>query len=629
LGSGANAYGLVRSLGEAGMRPVVADDHRGPVFFSRLVAGRWLLPSLTEGAAVAGALAARLARLGAEAFVIPTNEPWVHILNRHRHELGPRLQLPLASPQVVEMTLRKSAMHRWCLRHGVVQPETMVFEPGRDWAALLAWAEARLPVIIKPDTKGLGDEALGFPTAEFHSASQLRRWGREWGLVGPPCTILAQRFLPAPGVSLSAWQGYRSPGGSLFMAGISKLRSRPPRLGGCATAWVFSAGEASRQAAVHILEALDYSGFFDLEFLIRPGGVPPVFIELNPRPGMPNYAATIMGLNLPLLGLAHCRGQGPRTSRIVTGQPGRWVDMISDPVLALSGATAGGRRWTLRQWLASLRPGPLVDAHANWRDPLVFLAACARLLALGIQHAVHQHGPGKGKSGAGDLHRKLGIWARLKHRVKGLRDQVRAIGPVRAALAAVTDIFWRKAFFYQQDLRSPLVAPTPLPGLTWRRIGPDDALVLAAINPAQDSHGMQRRLAQGQTGWVFFLANEPAHCRWEATGTTYLYEMDVALALGPGEVTHVAGYTRYQHRRLGISTFSRALLLATARERGCRRVIVGTPWWNRPSMRSCQEISHLQPLGSLTRYGFGRFVTLRVTGNLALNGQGQLVVKLP
>ena len=85
-------------------------------------------------------------------------------------------------------------------------------------------------------------------------------------------------------------------------------------------------------------------------------------------------------------GLAHCHDQGPRTSRIVTDRPGCWVDMISDPFLALSGTTAGGRRWTLRQWLASLRPGPLVDAHANWRDPLVFLAACVRLGLLGLAH---------------------------------------------------------------------------------------------------------------------------------------------------------------------------------------------------------------------------------------------------
>jgi len=102
LGSGANAYGLVRSLRDAGIRPVVADEHRGPVFFSRLVAERWLLPSLTDETAVAGALTSRLARLGTQAFVIPTNEPWVHILNRHRHELGPRVQLPLASPGVVD-----------------------------------------------------------------------------------------------------------------------------------------------------------------------------------------------------------------------------------------------------------------------------------------------------------------------------------------------------------------------------------------------------------------------------------------------------------------------------------------------------------------------------------------------
>lgn len=386
LGSGANAYGLVRSLEGADIRPVVADDHRGPVFFSRLVAGRWLLPPLSEEAHAAGALAGRLAGLRAGAFVIPTNEPWVHLLNAHRGELGSNSHLPLASPDVVELVLRKSAMHRWCLEHQVAQPETMVFSPGRDWGEFLAWAAARVPVIIKPDTKGLGDEALGFPTAEFPSADALRRWGLGFSPAGPPCTILAQRFLHGPGVKMTAWQGYRSPGGSLFMAGITKLRSRPPRLGGCATAWSFTAGRASQEAAVKILEGLDYSGFFDLEFLIRPANGPPIFIELNPRPGMPNHAATVMGLNLPLLGLVHGRDRGLRTTRIVTDRPGRWVDLSSDPWLALTGVTVDGRRWPPRQWLASLRPGPVVEAHCNRRDPLVFLAACARLGGLGLKH---------------------------------------------------------------------------------------------------------------------------------------------------------------------------------------------------------------------------------------------------
>ena len=388
LGSGANAYGLVRSLEEAGIRPVVADDHRGPVFFSRLVSERWLLPPLTGEARASQALATRLAGLRAGAFVIPTNEPWVHLLNEHRGQLGPRVHLPLAQPEVVALVLRKSAMHRWCLQHQVAQPEAMAFKPGQDWREFLAWAMERLPVIIKPDTKGLGDQALEFSTADFHDAQQLTRWGRRFNPSGPPCTILAQRFLHGPGIKLSAWQGYRSPGGSLFMAGITKLRSRPPRLGGCATAWTFTAGRAGRQAALQMLEALNYSGFFDLEFLIRPSNEAPLFIELNPRPGMPNYAAATMGLNLPVLGLAHCHDSGPPTSRIVTNRPGHWVDMSSDPWLALIGATADGRRWSPRQWMQSLKPGPVVDANFNYRDPLVFLAACARLGGLGFRHLV-------------------------------------------------------------------------------------------------------------------------------------------------------------------------------------------------------------------------------------------------
>ncbi|MCB2189918.1 MAG: hypothetical protein KQI62_00040 [Deltaproteobacteria bacterium] len=627
LGSGANAYGLVRSLYDAGLRSVVADEHRGPAFFSRLVAGRWLMPPLAQESRVAKALATRLANLGGQAFVIPTNEPWLHILNNSRSELGPNLCLPIAAPEVVDLALRKSAMHRWCSRHGVVQPDTMVFEPGQNWGDFLARAVQWVPVIIKPDTKGLGDQALGFSTAEFHGAQALRQWGGGWHPQGPPCTILAQRFLHGPQVQLSAWQGYRSPNGSLFMVGMSKLRSRPPRLGGCGAAWSYGAGRAGQQAAVDMLQALGYSGFFDLEFLVRSSQEPPVFIELNPRPGMPNYAATSMGLNLPWLALSHCRDQGPPITRIVTNRPGHWVDLCADPLLALTGNVAGGRRWTPGQWLRSLRPGPLVFAHFNWQDPLVFLTAGVRLAALGFQFAVEKSRASKSTSQHRDRPGKPTAWGGLKLRIKGFLDQAGTIGPAKMSFAVALNSFWRKYYFFQQDLQGPFVEPVPIRGLTWRRVQAQDAPLLAEINPAVSDYSVEQRLAKGQIGWLFFLEHKPVHFRWEATGTVFVYALGIPMALGPGDVSHVGGYTKREYRRMGISTFSRALLLAKARDRGYRRMIVGTRWWNRPSLRGCKEKSGLQPIGAAILWQLGPIRKLRTTGELALNHRGELYLK--
>ncbi len=383
LGAGPNGYGLARSLAQAGIRAIVADCNWDVAFLSHLIAGRWRVPDPEQDQAACQALGRHLERLSGEAMLIPTNEPWVHLLNQHRAELGARAHLVLAEEAVIEVALGKSRMHAWCLEHGVPEPETLVFTPGGDWPGFLAWAQDHLPVILKPDTKGLGGRDCPSTCLEFSSARRLRAWAKGLGPQGPPFVLLAQNYIHGPQVGLAAWHGYRSAQGQVFMVGLTKLRSRPPHLGGCTTAGRFGADEATRGPALRLLTELGYSGFFDLEFLLSPGR-PPLFVELNPRVGLPNYAATAMGLNLPLLALLHCRDGAGLRGVTISQAPGLWLDLTCDPLLALSGRTREGRRLGLGAWLHSLRSRPLVDACFDRRDPLVLAAALLRLVGLGL-----------------------------------------------------------------------------------------------------------------------------------------------------------------------------------------------------------------------------------------------------
>lgn len=385
LGSGANAYGLLRSLGLGGFKTVQADYGHGPASNSRLPVQHWRTPHPIKEESLRNFLVKRLAQLHTELFVIPTDEPWVNFLHRQRVSFADNIHLAIAKPSVVDLVLSKSAMHRWCKHNRFQQPLTNVFYPGESWHAFLDWALGHSPVILKPDTKGIGDGGLGIYTADFQTKNQLLQWAEGIGAAGPACTVLAQGLISGPGAKLTAWHGYRSEQGVVSMAGVTKLRSRTPRLGGCTTAAEYTADASSRDIALRMLEELDYSGFFDLEFIIRPNGEAPLFVELNPRPGNPNFAATAMGLNLPLLALAHMRGGGPQTSEIVTNQPGLWVDMSVDPLLAMTGANSLKKRVSGKAWMLSLGSGPLVDAYFNRKDPMVFVSACARLALLGLK----------------------------------------------------------------------------------------------------------------------------------------------------------------------------------------------------------------------------------------------------
>ena len=624
LGSGSNAYGLARSAVQDGLKTVLADCRLGPAFFSRLASGRWLLPPPSRPERAVAVLAERLAKLKSGAFLIPTDEPWVNFLNNTRESLpGPPI-IPIARTEVVNLVLKKSSMYKWCKANRIAQPQTRVFQPGQDWQSFLKWAMDHLPVIIKPDTKGIGDKGLGFYTADFHNPDSLYEWAGTQAPGGPDCTVLVQRLITGPGVKLNAWHGYRAQGGAVFMAGISKLRSRPPRLGGCTTAARFTADDACRQTALKLLQDLNYSGFFDLEFLITPKGGPPLFIELNPRPGNPIQAATIMGLNLPLLALAGSLGEGPKTSRIVSNRPGCWVDISVDPVTAMAGLTSNKERLTFNGWLASLGPGPVIDAYLDWRDPLVFPAACLRLAVLGFGQVLQKvSNPARVREKKAKIG-KLDVLAKKSARLGMFIEKAHSLGFWHMAKASLATRFKQELVFFQSNLPVPPAQVNPAGELSWRKVTQDDARLLALVNPGFQAGEATRRLAQGETGWIFFKGGQPVHYLWQTTGRVHIEYLRAHLLLRQGDVLNQSIFTRREFRRQGIAARAHLIIMAHCSGQGYRRVLTPVAWWNYAS-RSCMENKcHMQIKGSAARRGIGPFSRLRATGGLSVNDRNLL-----
>jgi predicted ATP-grasp superfamily ATP-dependent carboligase len=624
LGADANAYGLVRSLSLGGVRTALANVRRGPAYYSRLPQQRWQLPDPLRAEECAKTLAARLSAWNGPAFIIPTNEPWVHMLDQSRGLLGPGVHLPLARSGVVALILSKSAMSAWCRKNQIPQPLTRVFHPGQDWPAFLSWARKRLPIILKPETKGIGDGGLGFFTADFHTKAGLDKWARSQNPEGPSCTILAQGLISGPGVKLTCWHGYRSLSGAVHMVGITKLRSRPPRLGGCTTAACFHTDEHTQKAALSILEKLDYTGFFDLEFITAPGGGPALFIEINPRPGNPNYAATVMGLNLPLVGLKDHLGSGQAKPRIITNQPGCWLDLSVDPWLVLAGANQNGRGWTLRSWLDSITDRPRVDAYFCKHDPGVFLYACLRLAALGVKGIMGKKPGYEPEISSGEPSPLSNSWQRLKYNTGMLRDYSRSLGYRRMAAASLVTRVKRKLILYYFDLREPLPELEPLPGLHSRKVQPKDLGLLLAINPALNVGKVKRLLADGGDGRIFFLDQTPVLYLWLARGAVPLEYLRATLHLDENMIIHQSTFTRREYRRRGVFSQSRIQTMRLEREQGLRYSLSGIAWWNSASMRAIEDKCRMQPLGAATCWGAGPFTKLTTSGKLAVKPGGGL-----
>jgi glycosyltransferase involved in cell wall biosynthesis/predicted ATP-grasp superfamily ATP-dependent carboligase len=374
LGSAYNGYSLVRALGEQGIRSILAYHQPGSAFFSRYVSGRWHLPSEYPTAETVASLIAHARRLRRSALLMPTSEAWVHAILTKGAALAEVFVLPTCNRRAAELAVDKIAMHSWCLRTGVRVPPVMCFETGDDWSAFVRSAIERLPLILKPKTKGVNDNSLGFAYRTFHDREALEAWAGELTPKGPACGVICQQIIPGPVENLVSLQGYVSKQGDLYMCGYTKVRQMPPTYGCSSAAYVRATGEAAK-AAADILRKLEYRGMFDLEFKRHAEDGNLYFIELNPRAGMLNYSATACGMNLAHLEyLDACRKPLPPPKTLLATE-WTWIRLLYD--FAAHVIFYRRRRpqehTPLRTYVKSLR-GKLLDPCINLADPGVAIA---------------------------------------------------------------------------------------------------------------------------------------------------------------------------------------------------------------------------------------------------------------
>ncbi len=381
IGSALNAYGLIRSLGERGVKSIVVDCRFGMASVSRHVSGRWRLPASEPSDASIAALFEHAAAFDGTLMLIPTNEAWAAAIARRRREFEEFFLLPLPAPETSLMTISKDLMHLWCVKNNIRVPDTEIFKPGENWRAFLDSASAALPVIVKPQTKCIEEEneEIGFSTRVFWTADELQTWGARFGECGPASCTIWQRFLCGPTTNIVAFHGYRAADGRLFMAGLTKLRIQPPICGGSTSAAYMRADRQATKTAQDLLEKLDYRGFFDLEFMRNDSDGQLYFIELNPRPGLPNYGATAAGVNFVWEGYADQIGLATTQSRVVDQSDYLWIRFFADFFLYVIVYRAMGLGIRPAEWWRSIRKFRWVDTTLNANDPLVMFVGASEL----------------------------------------------------------------------------------------------------------------------------------------------------------------------------------------------------------------------------------------------------------
>jgi predicted ATP-grasp superfamily ATP-dependent carboligase len=169
------------------------------------------------------------------------------------------------------------------------------------------------------------------------------------------------------------------------MAGLTKLRIQPPICGGSTSAAYMRADKEATRLAQDLLRKLDYQGYFDLEFIRDDGDGRFYFIELNPRPGLPNYGATAVGVNFIWEGYVDQVGQAAERSCIINESSHVWIRILSDFFLYVIAYHAIGFGIRPTDWWRSLKGRAVVDAGLNFRDPLVIIVEATLLAVSGVR----------------------------------------------------------------------------------------------------------------------------------------------------------------------------------------------------------------------------------------------------
>ncbi len=144
-----NGLTAIRSLGRMGV-PVLAVDHRPSAlgFRSRYAMALQSPDPGTETGAYIAFLSALGDAIGRPTPIIPTHDPPVNAIGRHRDELGDRYLYPFPDPETLKRVQSKREQLERAVTSGVDVPETA--HPRSREEALADGDRIGYPLLVKP-----------------------------------------------------------------------------------------------------------------------------------------------------------------------------------------------------------------------------------------------------------------------------------------------------------------------------------------------------------------------------------------------------------------------------------------------------------------------------------------------
>lgn len=348
--------GLVRSLGEAGIRVIAAGTETGrAVYTSRYVDARMVFPSYESPAFVETLL--KVGRRFQEKPVLLTdNDKPILAFSRHRKALSDFYRFLLPEEALIEDLVDKRRFSLLAEKYDLPVPRTFLpatVEELKEIARGLQY-----PCILKPAHQDIWkQEAIvnGLfhgrykKAIRFDAAADLVALYQKLHPISPE--MIVQEFVEGRDeqlYDLHAYLNARSEVAACFVG--RKLRTNPIHFGmGCYTVGVVD--KEIEAVGLSALRKIGYQGIAAINLKRDPRNGSIKILEINPRCSLWNYLASRSGVNIPALSCADQVGRSwdIQASHVVGLH---WWNVKEDLKALIEYRRAG--EWTFGQWLRSL-----------------------------------------------------------------------------------------------------------------------------------------------------------------------------------------------------------------------------------------------------------------------------------
>jgi D-aspartate ligase len=350
-----NGLTAIRSLGRMGV-PVFAVDHRPSAlgFRSRYAMAISAPDPGTETAAYIDRLRAVGDAIGRPAPILPTHDPPVNAIARHREELGGRFLYPFPAWDVLSAVQSKRHQLEHAASADVDVPNTA--HPGSSEEALAAGDAIGYPLLVKPSNPDGFRRRYGRQAFRCETPAELEQAFAD----AAPFEPMVQELIPGGDGELYTVGSYIAADGAVLgLFSGRKLRQSPPGVGTCRVGeavWV----QEIVDAALRLLLTLGFHGVSQVEFKRDPRDGHFKLMEVNPRLWLWHGLAAALGVDfarIAYMDLIGSRGEPVTTE----GRRGRWA------ITLLAGESP-----------AFQRP-PYVEPVFSLRDPKPGAALLARV----------------------------------------------------------------------------------------------------------------------------------------------------------------------------------------------------------------------------------------------------------